>query len=498
MKKTINGGNKLYNEQKDLRERVDQYLKEAFENRLASMMNLRVQMEELASAHKQEEDNYVHTIREILRRSTFENERRREVESSLKGKLNEVEGKLKTEFIEKQKTYEEFQNFKEKGTSIIYRLRDSLKKITEKYKEEKQKNSSLKKQLKECEDAWEDEVKKRERFESIINEKQSSNDIIWQEKFARMKEKNVQLLDEIQELEEKLHLQQEKAISASNNGESEDWKKKEKVFETKIKEFQRLLEEEESLIEDLKRKLSIKQQENSELSKELERVKLERGMSKEILDTTSVEIPKEYLDVYTEIKGLLDPEDNKNLQMDANPQDKIKAQNRFIRLLLTKLKSEEHNRVKTHKENISIVLEQEKTISFLEKKIRELENIVIEQKEQAQKESLRISKLVKGEQIDEEADDGKLRELEQKLDIITQEMNNSIRSIQEAREEKMILEEEIEEEDDEEFTTHSLKEEETEPLETNETEEIIEERLSISDNSQDELIADCKEDDEDV
>ncbi|KAF0973439.1 hypothetical protein FDP41_008143 [Naegleria fowleri] len=415
----------LYNEQQELRERVDQYLKDAFENRLASMMNLRMQMEELANAHKQEEDLYVQTIRDILKRNTFENEKRREIEISLKDKIAEMENRLRSEFFEKQKAFEEFQNFKEKGTSIIYRLRDSLKKITEKYKEEKQKNLTLKKQLKECEEAWEEESLKREKYERILADKQSIGEAVLQEKYQRLKEQNSVLRDEIAFLKS---VHGGKLLKQSSQN---DIKETERVLESKLREFQRLLEEEESLIEELKKKVSIKTQENSELRKELERLKFERGLNMDINDSSSVEIPKEYLDVYTEIKGLLDPEDHVNLQTDANPKDKIKSQNRFIRLLLAKLKSEENERIKSNEQNVKIIMEQEKTISFLDKKLRELENIIIDQREEAQREHDKAQRIMQGQgSVEEEVDENKLKELEKKLDDITQDLNSSIQSIQ--------------------------------------------------------------------
>ncbi|KAG2379105.1 hypothetical protein C9374_007743 [Naegleria lovaniensis] len=417
----------LYNEQQELRERVDQYLKDAFENRLASMMNLRMQMEELANAHKQEEDLYVQTIRDILKRNTFENEKRREIEINLKDKISDMENRLRSEFFEKQKTFEEFQTFKEKGTSIIYRLRDSLKKITEKYKEEKQKNMILKKQLKECEDAWEEESVKREKYERILADKQSIGEALLQEKYQRLKEQNSTLRDEIAYLKST-----QGNVKLTEQHSQSVMKETERVLESKLREFQRLLEEEESLIEDLKKKVSMKNQENSELRKELERLKFERGLNMDINDVSAVEIPKEYLDVYTEIKGLLDPEDHVNLQTDANPKDKIKSQNRFIKLLLAKLKSEENDRIKSSEQNVKIIMEQEKTISFLDKKLRELENIIIDQREEAQREHEKAQRIMRGQGImEEEVDEhNKLKELEKKLDDITQDLNSSIQSIQ--------------------------------------------------------------------
>lgn len=51
---------------------VDDFLKNSFEDRLTSMMQLRMKMETLTTQQKKEEALYVKTIKDILRRNAVE------------------------------------------------------------------------------------------------------------------------------------------------------------------------------------------------------------------------------------------------------------------------------------------------------------------------------------------------------------------------------------------------------------------------------------------
>src|SRR3989338_7432687 len=78
----------------------------------------------------------------------------------------------------------------------------------------------------------------------------------------------------------------------------------EKVVEEKFVEFQRLVEEEETVIEKLKAKLSRYEAEKEKLKSKLS--------AKEVAYSEDCnDIPTEYLELYTEIKNLLDPEDGR-------------------------------------------------------------------------------------------------------------------------------------------------------------------------------------------
>lgn len=382
-----------------MKERVDQYLKEAFENRLASMMSLRAQMEDLTNAQKQEETQYVNTIKEILKRSTFENEKRKDVENQLKERLSEMESKLREEYNSRQKTFDEFQSFKEKGTSIIYRLRDSLKKITEKYKYEKQKTSAIKKQLRECEEAWEEESKKYEQLENALRENQDSEGKHWQDMYVQVKKQNSELIDEL-------------ALLKSQVGNVSS----EKSTDSRLKEYKGLVESQSSIIKELQKSLSSLKQENIDLTKQNEALK--EKVQHEPSDF-------ELLDAYSkEMTGLLDPEDTKRLQTESSPQEKIQAQNRIIKLLLSKLKNTERENRHT------LSLEQERAFNFLVKKMKELEDIIELQKREAECERDRINALLKGEIDGDNFDEKTFRDLEMKLDVITKDLNNSIQSNQ--------------------------------------------------------------------
>lgn len=51
---------------------MDDFLKNSFEDRLTSMMQLRMKMETLTTQQKKEEALYVKTIKDILRRNAVE------------------------------------------------------------------------------------------------------------------------------------------------------------------------------------------------------------------------------------------------------------------------------------------------------------------------------------------------------------------------------------------------------------------------------------------
>ncbi|KAL9641673.1 hypothetical protein ABK040_016904 [Willaertia magna] len=462
---------KFLSEQKDLKERVDEYLKEAFENRLASMMQLRLQMEELTKAQKQEEGLYVQTIKEILKRSNHEQEKRKETEHYLSIKLREMEGKLRQEYEEKSKTVNEFQSFKEKGTSIIMKLRDSLKKLTEKYKTEKHKASQLKKHNVQLEEELVQERRRSEKFKQLYTEVMEEGGDVLNSSQPKVKGYTASNSLTGSYKNTKIVYEEERQQNSSSDNEDEEddelsilkeelklekqaKRKTERAVEKKLKEYQQIIEEEDVIIEDLKSKLSFKSKEAAELRKEIDRLKFDRGLALEVKNDnpTSINIPNEYLEMFTEIRGLLDPEDNKYLLADnsIDPNDKINAQNRLISLLLAKLKAEENDRIQSNENNQSVIQKKEEIINYLERKIKELEMIINEMKDQSIKERLRLESLIQGVVIDEDEideNDERFKEMEKKLNDIANSMNNQSSEITKRNsiEDKVIIEEDIKE-----------------------------------------------------
>lgn len=89
--------------QSEINDRVDLFLKELFETRLSSMMQLRVKMEEIANAQRQEEQQYVQAIKDVLHRNIMERDIQKEREDTLSQQLSDLEKKCRTEYQEKLK-----------------------------------------------------------------------------------------------------------------------------------------------------------------------------------------------------------------------------------------------------------------------------------------------------------------------------------------------------------------------------------------------------------
>jgi len=111
-------------------------------------MQLRVKMEELANAQRQEEQQYVRAIKDVLERNILERDIEKERQSQLTLQLEELEKRCRTEYQEKMKTLAMLTSFKESGNTIMMKLKDAMEAVTQKYKQEKQKTAQLQEKLK--------------------------------------------------------------------------------------------------------------------------------------------------------------------------------------------------------------------------------------------------------------------------------------------------------------------------------------------------------------
>jgi hypothetical protein len=470
---------------------------EVLENRLNSMQQLRIQMEHLADVQKREESNYLETIKEFLKQRyvplnddpVFEysqstsSDKKGSTETQLKIRLDEVEKRYRLEQKERVKAQKMFTTFRAEGSSIIHRLRDSLTRITQKYKSVSSKVNELEEQLEEEQhkseqlgQLYDEAIETLNKNGQIIknyspkrsgttaattiastaNTSTQDNEQIqqYESKIAHLKKALARVKREVRKMKGDDTSKQQQQVSNSDGEVSDEedthWDsvemnrlkakiraekelriKTERIVEEKFLQFQNLVEEEEQVIDTLKIKLKEAENENDKLKYQLKRALVAKEAA--YSNSESSEIPAEYVDLYTELKNLLDPEDNRNLQSDKhstssnpiNPYDKVKAQERLIKLLLAKLKAEEEERLR-HEE---IVAEEEKSILFLEQKIKDLENIVTMQKEEAANERLKLRRLVSSDklkQIDSLAEDDRMLLLEQELKHITEELNEEI------------------------------------------------------------------------
>jgi hypothetical protein len=327
-----------------------------------------------------------------------ERERKKNTETNLLQRIEDLEKKLIIEGKERMKAQKSFAVFKDEGCSVIFRLRDSLKNITEKY-------DIASRRLTELEERLEEEIVKNEELGQMYDEamealnKTSVGDILGIESYtesiipkyslekARRDMKNKEELsnnNNILEESSNWDVQEITKLKQKGKKEKELHMKNEQKTEEKSLQFQSPVEEEKNVIESLKEKFKKTEIENQQLKMRSQSILTGK---EEINTEETTDIHEDYSDIYTELKNLLDPEDNKNLQTSGdqkiNPYDRIKAQNRLIKLLFEKLKKEEQERIKIEEHSVRIASEGEKTILFLEKKIQELEEIVIQQKEEA-------------------------------------------------------------------------------------------------------------------
>ena len=116
--------------QPEINFRVDSFLKEMLENRLSSMMHLRVKMEEIANAQRQEEQQYVQAIKDILKHHLSERDTQNEREKLLTHQLEELEQKYRKEYQDKIKTQQLFASFRDSGNSIIQKMKQALEEVS--------------------------------------------------------------------------------------------------------------------------------------------------------------------------------------------------------------------------------------------------------------------------------------------------------------------------------------------------------------------------------
>ncbi len=381
----------------------EEYLRQLFENRITSLMQIRARTQEVVEFQKQEEIIFIEVLKELLKHNTVTRN-----DSGSRSKIEELEQKLKHEYQEKKNAQKMFATFREEGGTIINRLRQSLTQVTKKYKSERQMVANLNSKLYEYEEIVQQEREKNEKLSEMYD--QVLEALRTSEEYNRgnsngqdqseLEAKNSQLRKQLQRAKRELKSLKGN-VSGATSGRSENdseedthWDsmeinrlkgkvrseknlrmQTEKVVEEKFVEFQRLVEEEETVIEKLKAKLSKSESENEKLKSKL-------SAKQVAYSEDGNHIPTEYLELYTEIKNLLDPEDGRllNDNENADPHEKLNAQQRLIKLLLAKLKAEEQERLKTEEQSAEMVAKEEKTIIFLEKKLRALESMVSKQK----------------------------------------------------------------------------------------------------------------------
>ncbi len=75
-------------------------------------------------------------------------------------------------------------------------------------------------------------------------------------------------------------------------------------------------------------------------------------------------------------------------------EEKVEAQQKLIKILFSRFKAEEYERLKTEEQTADMVAEEEKTISFLEKKIKDLEQMVSQQKQEQLQDRQQLKKIL--------------------------------------------------------------------------------------------------------
>lgn len=362
----------------ELNSRIEQFLTDMFDNRLSSMMHLRIKMEEIANAHKQEESQYVDTIKDILKQSIAERDKQTERESTLMHKLSEFETKYRSEVQEKMKAKQLFTSFKEEGSTIMQRMKHSLASLTDKCRREKATNQILSSRIAQLES----ELAKK----YIPIPISDNNHMQLLENDLKIAKKEILLYKEAQAEPSANDTDIVAQLKGRLRMERENMQRVEQALENKCNDYRHLIEEEELVIQSLEARVKTLEQENDRL-KSMHQIPSD--------DDSAI---SEYMELYSEMKNFMDPEESTMHSFasatNSNPRAKMQAQNKLIKMLLARLKSEEKLRkVAEEKANEAPLITHEK-LGILVEKCKELEHLADQQRQEALRDKERIKKLL--------------------------------------------------------------------------------------------------------
>lgn len=320
------------------------------------MMALRVKMEEITSQQKMEEEKYVQTVKDVLKQRGESMER----ETTYLQRLEEMESKMREQLEEKIKTEQLLSSFKNEGNSIILKLRASFDQLNERYAKEKEISASLR--------------DKNAELQQIIKKLQQENILIKQEQ-QNFQNKCKNQSETIQNLKEEL------------DNEKKSREKAENQYDQRINQYKDLINEEAQIIEQLRVELSKRDSE----PKKGYNMHINQDIPEREDDIINLDEEK----LYSDVREFLDPEEEKELEFhSSSPGTKTKVQHRLIKILLARLKFEENERLKTEEQSAAMVAEEERTIQFLEKKIKELEVVVQKSRDEATLEREKLKQLI--------------------------------------------------------------------------------------------------------
>eukprot|EP00818_Percolomonas_sp_WS_P005051 CAMPEP_0117438786 /NCGR_PEP_ID=MMETSP0759-20121206/2234_1 /TAXON_ID=63605 /ORGANISM="Percolomonas cosmopolitus, Strain WS" /LENGTH=703 /DNA_ID=CAMNT_0005230491 /DNA_START=4 /DNA_END=2115 /DNA_ORIENTATION=+ len=396
---------------------VDSQMRSLFEERLGSMMRLRVDMKDICEKQKREESSFVDTVKSMIKQMVEQKQNHNQILEEYHKRLEVSQMELEQEREEKLKAQEMFENFKSEGTNIIQRFRSSLGQITQQYKQERVQNQALNAKLQMLTKQLKHEKQQSEKFaelyqgalDSLQNRKYSTattprtprrqstprgdedsgtfdpdnDEDVRNDDPQFLRARNRALETKVFAL--KRSLSKARGNSALEGVESLhkqvaqlQLEKEQHALEmdNQLNEYKSLLDDQETIIRQLRAKIRSCEKENSRLSREARKKPVASFRS----SIQSEAHPTEFLELYNSLKKMIDPEESKFLDSDptkdepvTEPQQKVEAQRKLIKLLLSKLKSEENQRLHTEEQTQEMITEQNTTIVFLEKKIKDFE-----------------------------------------------------------------------------------------------------------------------------
>lgn len=321
--------------------------------------------------------------------------------------------KLKMELQERLREQQSFAQFKQEGSNIILRLKESLEQISEKYKQEASKVHRLEKILEDertramsSGNASATDTTPFSGYGSVThvidleNKVQSLRKSLYRSRRELRKLRGDESGDfgldiskesdldmdrsidvtcwdtfEIQRLQSKLKYERDLRIRT------------EEIMEDRFKQYKKIIEDEEHIIDTLREKLKHKEREMMRLKSSVQQetnsnppVRSNSSSSLNDLYEMAEELKldgQEVAELYTHLQSVMDhPNEERSLHVafssSTSVQQKMGAYHHLIRALLVKLRAEEMERLKTEEQTAEMLAEEEKTISFLEKKVKNL------------------------------------------------------------------------------------------------------------------------------
>lgn len=119
---------------------LEDVISDVMRTRIQSLSDLRRRIEELSDLHRREEQTFVTAMHAVLHQSQATREAQAEVEGGMEEALNR-------ERQERRRAMELVEKFKSEGTMVMEGLKDALRDMQKKYKDEQRRSSDLNREL---------------------------------------------------------------------------------------------------------------------------------------------------------------------------------------------------------------------------------------------------------------------------------------------------------------------------------------------------------------